>query len=104
MSSNVRGNRKERVGIVMSDKMDKTISVRVNWVARHPVYNKMMRRATTFKAHDEKNSAKVGDTVRIQETRPLSKTKRWVLMEIVKKAAAPTLHGDQQDAAAQAKG
>lgn len=102
MSSKVRGNRKERIGVVVSDKMDKTISVKFCWITHHPVYQKMIRRATTFKAHDEKNSAKVGDTVRIQETRPLSKTKRWVLMEIMKKAAEPALHV-AKDAAAQAK-
>ena len=66
--------------------MDKTISVRVDWVTHHPVYKKLTRRATKFKAHDEKNSAKMGDTVKIQETRPMSKTKRWRLVEIVKKA------------------
>jgi small subunit ribosomal protein S17 len=86
MPSERRGNRKERVGVVVSDKMDKTVTVKVDWVAHHPVYNKLMRRATKFKAHDEKNAAKVGDTVRIRETRPLSKTKRWVLVDIVKKA------------------
>jgi small subunit ribosomal protein S17 len=89
MSSNERSKRKEKIGVVVSDKMDKTITVRVDWVAHHPVYGKMMRRATKFKAHDEKKSAKVGDTVRIQETRPLSKTKRWRLVEIVKKASIP---------------
>ena len=88
MPSNARNKRKERVGIVTSDKMDKTITVQVDWVSHHPVYKKLMRRATKFKAHDEKNSAKVGDTVKIQETRPLSKTKRWTLVEIVKKAVA----------------
>jgi len=92
MPSKERSTRKERVGVVVSDKMDKTITVRVDWVAHHPVYNKLMRRSTKFKAHDEKKSAKMGDTVRILETRPLSKTKRWTLMEIVKKAAAPALH------------
>jgi small subunit ribosomal protein S17 len=88
MPSNVRGNRKERVGVVTSDKMDKTITVKVDWVTHHPVYKKLMRRATKFKAHDEKNSAGLGDTVKIRETRPLSKTKRWILVEIVKKASS----------------
>lgn len=86
MPSKIRHTRKERIGVVVSDKMDKTISVRVDWVTHHPVYRKIMRRATKFKAHDEKNSAKMGDTVKIQETRPMSKTKRWRLVEIVKKA------------------
>jgi small subunit ribosomal protein S17 len=87
MPSNERGSRKEKVGVVVSDKMAKTITVRVNWVAHHPVYDKITRRATKFKAHDEKSEAKVGDTVRIQETRPMSKTKRWRLVGIVKKAS-----------------
>ena len=89
MLSKDRGNRKEKIGVVVSDKMDKTITVRVDWVAHHSVYKKIQRRATKFKAHDENQSAKVGDTVRIQETRPLSKTKRWRLVEIVKKANIP---------------
>ena len=89
MSSNDRGNRKQKTGVVVSDKMDKTITVRVDWVTHHPVYKKIMRRATKFKAHDEKNTAGMGDTVRIQETRPLSKTKRWRLVEVVKKASLP---------------
>ncbi|MBN2453735.1 MAG: 30S ribosomal protein S17 [Candidatus Omnitrophica bacterium] len=86
MSSNVRNKRKERVGVVVSDKMDKTVTVRVNWVTHHPTYKKILRRATKLKAHDEKDEARIGDTVRIQETRPLSRTKRWRLVEIVKKA------------------
>jgi len=92
MLSNARSKRKERIGVVVSDKMDKTITVKVNWVTHHPVYKKIVRRATKLKAHDEKNSAKVGDTVRVQETRPLSKTKRWALMEIVQKASALSAH------------
>ncbi len=91
MPSNIRRKRKERIGVVVSDKMDKTISVRVDWVTHHPVYKKIVRKAIKFKAHDEKNSAKMGDTVKIQETRPTSKTKRWRLVEIVKKASA---HGE----------
>lgn len=88
MQSSPRNKRKERVGVVISDKMDKTITVQVDWITHHPVYRKLMRRATRFKVHDEKDSAKTGDTVRIQETRPLSKTKRWTLVEIVKKASS----------------
>ncbi|MFH1189390.1 MAG: 30S ribosomal protein S17 [Candidatus Omnitrophota bacterium] len=101
MPSQTRNKRKERVGVVVSDKMDKTISVRVDWVTHHPVYRKIMRRATKFKAHDEKNSAKTGDTVRIQETRPMSRTKRWRLVEIIKKADVQTPHapaGETQEA------
>jgi len=86
MPSNERSRRKERVGIVVSDKMDKTVTVQVDRVLHHPVYKKLIRMATKFKVHDEKDSAKVGDTVRIEETRPISKTKRWRLVEIVKKA------------------
>ena len=88
MPSNERPQRKERIGVVVSDKMDKTITVKVDRSMHHPVYNKMVKTATKFKAHDEKNSAKTGDTVRIEETRPLSKTKRWRLVEIIKKTSA----------------
>ena len=87
MQSNSRTNRKERIGVVISDKMDKTITVQVDRVSRHPVYNRSIRKATKFKAHDETNTAKIGDVVRIQETRPLSKTKRWRLVEVVKRSA-----------------
>ena len=99
MPSNTRNRRKGRIGVVVSDRMDKTITVRVARVAHHPMYNKLMRMATKFKAHDEKNSAKVGDTVRIEETRPLSKTKRWRLVQIVKKAGAL----EKEDAVASSK-
>jgi small subunit ribosomal protein S17 len=87
-SNTTRSNRKERVGVVISDKMDKTITVQIDRVMHHPVYNRSIRKATKFKAHDEKNEAKLGDVVRIQETRPLSKTKRWRLVEVVKRSAA----------------
>ena len=80
-----RNKRKERIGVVKSNKMNKTISVVVDRSITHPVYDKLVRSHTTFKAHDEKNEAKIGDTVRIQETRPISKTKRWRLVEIIKK-------------------
>ncbi|NQU73361.1 MAG: 30S ribosomal protein S17 [Candidatus Omnitrophica bacterium] len=79
-----RSSRKEKVGIVVSDKMDKTITVQVERLTRHPWVGKIIRKYSKFKAHDEKNKAKSGDTVRIAETRPLSKTKRWRLVEIVK--------------------
>lgn len=81
-----RNYRKVRVGKVVSDKMDKTIVVAVEEYVKHPLYGKTMRRTTKFKAHDETNQAKIGDTVRIMETRPLSKEKCWRLLEIVKKA------------------
>ena len=81
-----RSMRKTRVGIVASDKMDKTIVVAVRDNVKHPLYKKIIKRTVRFKAHDENNEAKVGDIVMIMETRPLSKTKRWRLVEIVEKA------------------
>ncbi len=86
MPKNQRNNRKEKTGVVVSDKMDKTIIVKVQRVLRHPMYNKLIRTATKFVAHDEKESAGMGDVVRITETRPMSKTKRWRLVEVVKKS------------------
>jgi len=81
-----RGRRQERRGVVVSSGMDKTIVVRVDAVKAHPKYQKVVRRSTKFHAHDEENQAKVGDVVRIVETRPLSKTKNWRLAEIVEVA------------------
>jgi small subunit ribosomal protein S17 len=81
-----RGKRKAKVGRVVSDKMDKTIVVSVERLARHRIYKRVIRLTTKFKAHDEHNEAHVGDTVRIEEARPLSATKRWRLIEIVAKA------------------
>lgn len=81
-----RAARKLRVGVVVSDKMQKTVVVQIDRRMPHPVYGKMVTRSTRLKAHDEENSAKVGDTVRIMETRPLSKDKRWRLVEIVERA------------------
>lgn len=81
-----RANRKERIGRVVSDKMDKTIVVAVETKVRHPLYGKTVNRTTKFKAHDEKNEAKVNDRVLIMETRPLSKDKRWRLVEIMERA------------------
>jgi len=80
-----RGHRKERVGDVVSNKMNKTIVVRVERRFRHPRFKKVVTAYSKFYAHDEKNEAKVGDRVRIQETRPLSKTKSWRLVEIVER-------------------
>lgn len=79
-------HRKERVGLVLSDKMDKTITVGVERTIRHPLYGKNIKRTKKFKAHDEENTANAGDLVRIRETRPLSKTKRWRLIEIIERA------------------
>jgi small subunit ribosomal protein S17 len=81
-----RNERKVRVGKVVSDKMDKTIVVAVEENVMHKLYGKTIRRTKKFKAHDENNEAKIGDVVRIMETRPLSKDKRWRLMEVVEKA------------------
>ena len=81
-----RKRRKTRIGIVSSDKMDKTITVAVERKVKHPIYGKFVKKTTKFMAHDEQNTAGVGDTVRIMETRPLSKTKRWRLVEIIEKA------------------
>ena len=82
----VRGYRKTRIGIVTSDKMDKTVVVAVKTKVRHPLYGKMVNRTLKVKAHDEKNSCGIGDTVKIMETRPLSKDKRWRVVEIIEKA------------------
>lgn len=81
-----RNLRKERIGIVVSNKMDKSITIQVNRKVKHPVYGKFQRKSTKFMAHDEKNECGIGDTVRIMETRPLSKLKRWRLIEILEKA------------------
>lgn len=76
--------RKERTGIVKSNKMDKTITVQVDTLIEHPKYRKYIKQKSTFKAHDDKNECQIGDKVIIQETRPLSKDKRWRLVEIIK--------------------
>ena len=84
--SEVSGMRKTRVGVVVSDKMDKTITIAVKYRVRHPLYGKIMNRTTKIKAHDENNECGIGDTVRVMETRPLSHDKRWRLVEIIEKA------------------
>lgn len=81
-----RNLRKTRVGVVSSDKMDKTIVVSVNTFVKHPLYKKVMKRTYKLKAHDENNECRIGDRVRVMETRPLSKQKRWRLVEVVEKA------------------
>ena len=80
-----RNLRKERIGVVVSNKMEKSIVVAVERKETHPMYGKFVKKTTKFVAHDEKNECSVGDTVRIMETRPLSKTKNWRLVEIVEK-------------------
>ena len=81
-----RGRRKVRIGYVVSDKMDKTVVVELEDRVKHPLYDKIIRRTSRVKAHDENNTAGIGDRVRIMETRPLSATKRWRLVEILEKA------------------
>jgi small subunit ribosomal protein S17 len=81
-----RNERKQKIGKVVSNKMQKTITVAVDRKVKHPIYGKFVNRTTKFKAHDEENTAGIGDTVRIMETRPLSKDKRWRLIEVVEKA------------------
>jgi small subunit ribosomal protein S17 len=81
-----RGARKVRTGVVVSDAMDKTVVVRITSRIRHPLYGKTLRRSTRLKAHDESQEARVGDTVRVMESRPLSKTKRWRVTEIMERA------------------
>ena len=90
----VQGKRKTKVGRVVSDRMDKTIVVSVERLARHPLYKRVIRLTTKFKAHDETNEAHVGDTVLIEESRPLSATKRWRLVRVLQKAGE---HGSSAD-------
>ena len=92
MIAAARSQRKVRVGLVVSNKMKKTIVVRIRRLVRHPMYDRVLKQASTFKVHDETNSAAVGDWVKIMETRPLSRDKRWRLVEILKRAStAPPL-------------
>jgi small subunit ribosomal protein S17 len=77
--------RTQKVGRVVSDKMDKTVTVAVDYLKPHPLYRKIIRKTSKFHAHDEENSCKVGDMVRIEETRPMSRTKRWLVVEIVQR-------------------
>lgn len=84
-------NRKNRTGVVVSDKMDKTVVVAVETRRPHPLYRRVIRRTTKFKAHDEANHCKLGDTVRIEETRPLSKEKRWRVVEILARREVPDI-------------
>ena len=81
-----RNLRKERIGVVFSNKIDKTVTVAVKWKEKHPIYGKFVNKTKKFHAHDEKNECNIGDTVRIMETRPLSKLKRWRLIEIIERA------------------
>lgn len=80
-----RNLRKTRIGVVISNKMEKTITITVERKVKHPIYGKFVKKTTKFHAHDEKNECSIGDMVRIMETRPLSKTKRWRLVEVLEK-------------------
>ncbi len=80
-----RNLRKSKLGVVSSNKMDKTITVNVERKVKHPLYGKFVKKSTKFHAHDEKNECSIGDTVKIMETRPMSKTKRWRLVEVIEK-------------------
>lgn len=82
-----RGNRKTQIGVVVSDKMDKTVVVKVAQLVKHPVYNKFIKRTAKYKAHDEENSCRIGDRVMIVECRPLSKDKRWQVRQIIDRTA-----------------
>ena len=81
-----RNLRKEKVGVIFSNKMEKSVTVAVKWKEKHPMYGKFVNRTKKFHAHDESNDCKIGDTVRVMETRPLSKTKRWRVVEILERA------------------
>ena len=81
-----RNIRKERTGVVTSNKMDKSITVAIKWKEKHPIYGKFVNKTKKYHAHDEKNECGIGDTVKIMETRPLSKTKRWRLVQIIERA------------------
>ena len=81
-----RNLRKERTGVVTSNKMDKSITVAIKWKEKHPIYGKFVNKTKKYHAHDENNECNIGDTVKIMETRPLSKTKRWRLVQIIERA------------------
>lgn len=93
------GKRRTKVGRVVSDKMDKTVVVSVERLQRHPIYKRVIRRSTKFKAHDQDNTARVGDTVRIEESRPLSRDKRWRLIEVLGHGVAETVSEPMADEA-----
>ena len=84
--TNIRGRRKTRIGLVTSNKMDKTITISVERKVKHPIYGKFVNKTSKYYAHDEKNSCSIGDTVKIMETRPISKQKCWRLVEIIERA------------------
>ena len=91
------GKRRTKVGRVVSDKMDRTVVVSVERLRRHPIYKRVVRLSSKFKAHDETNDARVGDTVRIEESRPLSREKRWRVVEVVARGSGEELVGGTED-------
>ena len=95
----MQGKRRTKVGRVVSDKMDKTIVVSVERLRRHPIYKRVVRLSSTFKAHDEANSAHVGDTVRIEESRPISRDKRWRVIEGISRGVTEELPADEVEQA-----
>jgi small subunit ribosomal protein S17 len=94
----MQGKRRSKVGRVVSDKMDKTIVVSVERLRRHPVYKRVVRLSSKFKAHDEDNNARIGDTVRIEESRPLSRDKRWRVVEVVARGSGEELVDGSEEA------
>ncbi|MEO6058971.1 MAG: 30S ribosomal protein S17 [Candidatus Limnocylindria bacterium] len=90
----MQGKRRIKVGRVISDKMDKTVVVSIERLRRHPVYKRVVRLSSKFKAHDEENTAHVGDTVRIEESRPISRDKRWRVVEVVARGSGEEMVGD----------
>lgn len=86
MEDVIRNMRKERIGVVVSNKMEKTVVVAVKWKEKHPIYGKFVNKTKKYHAHDDENTCGIGDTVKIMETRPLSKTKKWRLVEIIERA------------------
>lgn len=95
--TNERGTRKVRVGVVLSDKMDKTRVIGVEWSMPHWLYKRRVRRITKFKAHDEQNASKIGDRVMITETRPMSKDKRWRIVQVLEKAEVVDVAPEEVD-------
>lgn len=91
----IKGRRKQRVGTVVGDRMDKSVVVAVSWTRRHPLYKKARSMITRFTAHDGENTATIGDVVRIEETRPLSRTKRWRLVEVIQAVDVADIQPDE---------
>ena len=95
----MQGKRRTKVGRVVSDKMDKTVVVSVERLRRHPIYKRVVRLSSQFKAHDEQNGARLGDTVRIEESRPISRDKRWRVVEVISRGVTEELPADEVEQA-----